>query len=114
VAKKQIAGVTGVLGSLISDSNTLVDQPEDETSLDEVASASTPTTADLASKEKVRARLGRPPGRINSAPIAKEKLTVRIEARLAAAYRDWSWEARCQLGELVEQALNEYLARRKL
>jgi hypothetical protein len=26
-----------------------------------------------------------------------------------ARYRDWSWESRCQLGELVEQALRAHL-----
>ena len=27
-------------------------------------------------------------------------------------YRDWSWEERCQLGELVERALSQYRSRR--
>jgi len=34
--------------------------------------------------------------------------TFHISRDLAAAYRDWSWEARCQLSELVEQALLTY------
>ena len=35
-------------------------------------------------------------------------LTFRIPCEPVAAYRDWSWEARCQLSELVEQALVAY------
>ena len=36
----------------------------------------------------------------------KEKVTLRIPNDLIAEYRDWSWEARSQLSELVEQALS--------
>ena len=35
-------------------------------------------------------------------------MTLRIDAELIAQYRDWSWEERRQLGELVEQALRAY------
>ena len=59
-----------------------------------------------------RSRLGRPPGRKAGTAGPKEKITVRIDAALLAAYRDWSWEARCQVGELVERALRQYLLRR--
>ncbi len=34
--------------------------------------------------------------------------TFRISRDPAAAYRVWSWEGRCQLSELVEQALLTY------
>ncbi len=34
--------------------------------------------------------------------------TLRIARDLIAEYRDWSWEARCQLSELVERALATY------
>jgi hypothetical protein len=27
-------------------------------------------------------------------------------------YREWSWEERCQLGELVERALSQYRKQR--
>ena len=45
--------------------------------------------------------------------MRKEKLTVRIDADLAAAYRDWSWDARCNLGELVSQAMRSHLKTRR-
>jgi uncharacterized protein (DUF4415 family) len=59
-----------------------------------------------------RSRLGRPAGKTGGKTSAKEKFTVRIDAGLIAAYRDWSWEARCQVGELVEKALRHFLLRR--
>jgi hypothetical protein len=33
---------------------------------------------------------------------------VRINKRLVARYRDWTWEARCQVSQLIEWALFEY------
>lgn len=109
MAKKQIAGVSGVLGSLISDSTPTPDKQADSTA-PSIPHKSAPSST---SGRKLRARLGRPPGKSEGTPAEKEKLTVRIDARLATAYRDWSWEARCQLGELVERALQEYLAHRR-
>ena len=38
----------------------------------------------------------------------KEKVTLRITSTLVASYRDWSWEARSQLSQLVERALADY------
>jgi len=61
----------------------------------------------------VRSRLGRPPGRNATAGSRKEKITVRIDAELIALYRDWSWQARCQVGELVQQALQQFAAHRR-
>ena len=40
---------------------------------------------------------------------SKQKVTLRVPSELIDEYRDWSWEARCQLSELVEQALLTYL-----
>ena len=53
-------------------------------------------------------RRGRPPGKPSTPRLPKEKVTVRITASLIAAYRDWSWEARSQLSQLVERALSAY------
>ena len=111
MARKPISGVSGVLGELIS-------QPRPEPSAPTAPRTirlKTPRIA--AAKEKPpastksRARLGRPPGRQSTAMTPKEKITVRIDARLVALYRDWSWERRCQLGELVERALRDYRRR---
>ena len=113
MAKKQIAGVTGVLGGLISDSITVSDKRANEIAGNNASSVSRKSAPVSSSPAKVRARLGRPPRQSQDAAVVKEKLTVRIDARLAAAYRDWSWEARCQLGQLVERALEEHLVHRE-
>ena len=42
-----------------------------------------------------------------------DTVTLRIDAELISDYRDWSWEKRCQLGELVEHALADYRRRRR-
>jgi hypothetical protein len=60
----------------------------------------------------VRARVGRPPGVPNGARTYKLKTTVYVNADILDYYRDWSWEARCNLGELVERALVAYKAQR--
>ena len=62
--------------------------------------------------ERVRARVGRPPGVANGSRSQKEKATMHINAALLDFYRDWSWEARCNLGELIERAMVAYRARR--
>jgi len=54
------------------------------------------------------ARRGRPPGLQRPTVVPKEKVTFRISRDLIAAYRDWSWEARCQISELVERALAHF------
>jgi hypothetical protein len=40
--------------------------------------------------------------------VQKQKVTFRVSSDLIAEYRDWSWEARCQLSHLVERALADY------
>jgi uncharacterized protein (DUF4415 family) len=58
--------------------------------------------------KKIAARRGRPLGKGSERKEPKEKLTVWLDAQLIADYRDWSWEARCQLSSLVENALIEH------
>ena len=67
-----------------------------------------PVLVTLRVTSKVRARRGRPLGPRYRQAGPKEKVTFRISRDLAAAYRDWSWEARCQLSEIVEQELLTY------
>jgi hypothetical protein len=108
VARKEVGGVRGVLGELITDAPR--EQPPAK-NMPPSASAANPkpsATTKLLPPKKARARLGRPPGRQSSESSPKEKLTVRIDAGLAALYRDWSWDERCQLGELIERALRAY------
>jgi hypothetical protein len=57
--------------------------------------------------KKPGARRGRPLGKGRAIKEPKEKVTVWLNAKLIADYRDWSWEARCPLSTLVERALLE-------
>jgi hypothetical protein len=113
VAHKNLGGITGVLGELISPAAMAHATPPPPAAL--------PTFMPKAHRSEkqskckpitIRSRLGRPPGRRAGVEKPKEKITVRIDAELIAAYRDWSWEARCQVGELVERALRQFLSRR--
>ena len=57
------------------------------------------------------ARRGRPPA--SSASVStKQKVTIRIRSELIDTYRDWSWEVRSSLSQLIERALVEYLEHR--
>ncbi len=108
MAAKTIGGISGVLGELISTapvSTESLRQEDPSAPKREPYSAGAPqSTAPLP----CRARLGRPPGSGASHMRPKEKVTLRIPSDLIAEYRDWSWEARCQLSELVERALVAY------
>ena len=112
MAKKSVSGVSGVLGELISpepaDAETAPRKQPLAATNHEPKPASMPNVPTASHPQ--RARLGRPPG--NSFPAAgpKEKVTLRIPSDLIAEYRDWSWDARCQLSELVERALAAYHA----
>ena len=53
------------------------------------------------------ARRGRPPASAASAS-RKQKVTIRIRSELIDTYRDWSWEVRSSLSQLIEHALVEY------
>ena len=113
MGRTPIAGISGVLGELIGPS---ADAPPQAP-----ASQKPPRAADRGEGDarplgarpvRQHARLGRPPGRSHRIGKPKEKVTLRIDAELIAQYRDWSWEKRCQLGELLEQALRAYRASR--
>jgi uncharacterized protein (DUF4415 family) len=108
VARKEVGGVRGVLGDLISTSST--EKSNDSDSLPVQCKRSTTISPSVEQPEprRVPARLGRPAGRQSGQVPPKEKITVRIDARLAAVYREWSWDQRCQLGELIERALRAY------
>ena len=96
-----MTGIGGVLGGLISD-----DQPKPK-----LPEPSRLATRDKPEK-KSHARAGRPPGKRLHNAHRREKLTVRIDADLVEKYRDWSWDARCNLGELVGTAMWRYLKTR--
>ena len=119
-----MTGIGGVLGGLISD-----DTPKPEHT-----EPARPTTREAGDPEgafippeshnpsgssyrpsrlATHARAGRPPGKSSPKAQRKAKLTVRIDADLVEKYRDWSWDARCNLGELVGRAMRLYLKNRR-
>ncbi len=102
VRERRITGIGGVLGEIISD-----DPPTFG------SSDPAPSSSQLKPKRKSHARAGRPPGRVQAKTRRREKLTVRIDAELVDKYRDWSWDARCNLGELVGQAMRIHLKNRR-
>ena len=117
MAKKEVCGISGVLGELISEESSSegsASKKQPPALPKKQASASPGKTAPAATPEmpsppdSCRARLGRPPGNAGQRAEPKEKVTLRIPSDLIAEYRDWSWEARCQLSELVEKALVSY------
>ena len=114
MGKQAVSGISGVLGGLItqpssasrSDSLSVVAPIVEQTE----AIAESPVSR--LPKQR-SARRGRPPGRTTGSAEAKTKVTLRVDARLMDDYRDWSWTARCQLGELVERALEHYRSVRR-
>ena len=107
---EQLAGIQGVLGTYLTRSEDsprpVKEQPKRRTTTE-----APPPTA--KSRKRPSARLGRPPGRGGARTGSKEKATLRIDAELMSDYREWSWDQRCQLGELVERALAEYRRRHR-
>jgi hypothetical protein len=119
---QRLKGVGGVLGGLITpDAAEAPAMPELPTELEQEAipeSKETPakrekSTRPATSSPARGARRGRPPGQKTGEGAEKEKITLRISKALADEYRDWSWEERCQLGELVERAMSQYRKNRR-
>lgn len=113
MAAKQLKGVGGVLGNLLSDSKPDATNDQPATSEAETQQPESPPQT-TQQETKAKARLGRPPaeGR-SSEPVEREKVSLRLRADLAAAYRAWSWDERCQFSDLVDRALESYLKSRK-
>jgi len=114
MAKKQVSGISGVLEELVSPEPAANEsgpkkQPSAESRKPNPARTPDPPPA----SRPCRARLGRPPGSNARHTRPKEKVTLRIPSDLISEYRDWSWEARCQLSDLVEQALSSYRKSRR-
>lgn len=127
MAAKPLKGVGGVLGGLISSESAAPVSPEPSVRSASAESIAEPTdaanieqAAPPAAKAKPRppaqpkthARRGRPPGRKAGEGGEKEKVTLRLSKELVEEYRDWSWDERCQFGELVERALSQYRKQR--
>jgi hypothetical protein len=100
-------GIEGLLDQILSTgcAGTL---PPSQTGLRPTASRPGHAAIDAAGTPTATARRGRPPGKASSMATPKEKVTLRITSTLVASYRNWSWEARSQLSQLVERALADY------
>lgn len=108
---KSVAGIQGVLGNYITRADApQLDQPNRKQSDESIAN---PPARKRKSRHRSATRLGRPPGRPGTKTKSKDKVTLRIDAAIMSDYREWSWEERCQLGELVERALVEYRRRHR-
>ena len=131
MAQKQLRGVSGVLGNLISEPEAPQPPPPQEKPQEtqevpqeqgrehpEEERPAEPRESPAAVKEarprkKEGARRGRPPaGTRTSEPVEREKVSLRLRADLAATYRDWSWEEHCQFSDLVDRAMEFYLKHR--
>ena len=108
MASKTISGISGVLEELISPAPPPTESSQSSQLPIERQEAKLAGAAQPTPPRPRRARLGRPPGKTTRHRGSKEKVTLRIPSNLIAEYRDWSWEARCQLSELVERALAAY------
>ncbi len=102
----RVRGITGLLDGILSPAQQPVpngrnvSRPKDDCPTRESSSPSTP-------QFPVPVRRGRPPGK-GAVTSPKEKVTVWITSTLIADYREWTWQARCQLSHLVERALADY------
>ena len=99
----EVRGITGLLDGILSPvpsvgaNRQTAPEPKKTRLPRQSSSRSQPS-------EPVPVRRGRPPGK-RTASSPKEKVTVWISSSLIADYRDWTWQARCQLSHLVERAL---------
>jgi hypothetical protein len=104
----QVRGIVGLLDGILSPSQATTNSPKagfpkNNRPVGEPSLSSTATFP-------VPVRRGRPPGTLRAAS-PKEKITLRIPSSLIAVYRDWTWEARCQLSTLVQLAMEDYRSR---
>jgi hypothetical protein len=107
---RSISGISGVLDSLMGGESDAPPQKDPTVRPGIEVAAAAPNHRQKApiSRKRSFTRRGRPPGGKLKATAPKEKVTLRVNADLIAEYRDWSWDERCQLGELVERALYAY------
>jgi uncharacterized protein (DUF4415 family) len=106
---KQAGGILGVLDGILSQEKRQPSPlPPAATAIAQFPAAIDRTADNPALSRPAGSRRGRPLGKVVSPGVPKEKVTLRLTTDLIATYRDWSWEARCQLSYLVEQALAEY------
>ena len=116
-------GVSGVLGGLIGNQppkppqelarelTVVVEERAPEPEEQKPSLAATPQRRETRGRtDRPKARRGRPPGtgRAGEGPVERKKVTLRIKSSLIDEYIEWSWSKRCQLGQLIEEALEFY------
>ena len=106
-------GIAGLLDRLLTANNARPLQPS-ATQVPIRCPQPERVTSHTAHAPSANTRRGRPPGTVYAPRPHKEKVTLRITASLVARYRDWSWEARSQLSQLVERALLDYHDRERI
>src|SRR5207249_2258589 len=114
---EKIGGLAGVLGHLTSDDGGVKPGPapkEKKKTPPKTAAPAEPDPVRLRNaeketprppREKLYARHGRLPGQVpdkNAEP--KARVSVSVPASLLDEYRAWSWQMRCQLGDLIGRA----------
>jgi uncharacterized protein (DUF4415 family) len=109
---KKVPGIPGLLDQLLSP--TTATAPASSTAHHAHDRHPPPPRPGPAGKRPATAitgaRRGRPAGPHSYAVQARQKVTFRLPADLIATYRDHSWEARCPVSFLAEQAMREYRA----
>jgi len=106
--KAQVRGITGLLDGILTAATS---PAPDSTSIRQERTTNglpvvTPPVSSVT-PPRTTVRRGRPPGK-SRITQPKEKVTVWIERSLIDSYRDWTWQARCQLSHIVERALAAY------
>lgn len=104
----------GVVGKFLSGP----DRPDD-TDAKAVAQEAVPIAAETPSsrvevtepaQHKTKTKIGRPLGK---STVAREKVSIYINSSLIEEYRKRTWSEQCQLGELIERAMQDYAQRWK-
>ena len=104
----------GVVGKFLSGP----DRPDD-TDAKAVAQETAPIATETPSarveatdtaRHKAKTKIGRPLGK---STVAREKVSIYINSSLIEEYRKRTWSEQCQLGELIERAMQEYAQRWK-
>ncbi len=118
---QKITGIEGVLGGLVSPpkqlkpvepARTPTPRPA-EKPVSEARPKKAPQPALPANIYVTRTRIGRPKGVKDGQTPPKRKVSVLLNAQVVDEYDRWSWEAHCNIGALIDQALVEYLRKNR-
>jgi hypothetical protein len=112
----EVSGLKGVLGDFLSPGRASKPKARQKPSAPSASrEGSQPARPELPKGENaaIPARTGRPPGKRPKNQRVRSKTSIWVTADVMSRYRDWSWEERCHLGELIERALVDYEKRNR-